>query len=75
MNDYIKCPVCGAVIMYHRHDDGDFVVAMQSDGKGVVEHENESHGYTETYCCRNKEHRIPQELHDEIIEIAEGFGY
>ena len=70
----IVCPVCGGALMYHRIDDGEDLVEIVSDKK-IIYQGGDSNGSTRVYCKTDESHKIDPELWDEVVTIAEGFGY
>lgn len=74
MND-LCCPVCGNFIVYHLKNDKEFQVLIKGDDsieELVCKNDNSN---IEIYCSQDKEHAIPEELKDDIIEIAQSYGY
>ncbi len=74
----VKCPVCGGELIYHRVDDGESKVIIRKEEDGHLSAEeigSDSNGSTRVYCNTDESHDIPVELWDEVVLIAEDFGY
>jgi len=74
----VKCPVCGSVLIYHRIDDGESKVIIKKEEDGHLSCEeigSDSNGSTKVYCSNDDRHEIPNDLWDEVVLIAEDFGY
>jgi len=74
----IKCPECGGELIYHRVDDGESKVLIRKKDDGTFSLEEvgtDSNGSTRVYCATDESHTIPVDLWDEVVLIAEDFGY
>ena len=68
MKNLIECPICKAPIHYKRVDD-DIVINEIGPYGEVIELSNESDGYEVMYCSKNKEHQLPLEIYQTILDL------
>jgi len=59
----LECPVCKAELVYKKVDDGFDSYRICKSGR-VKRLASKSHGYDQTYCSKNADHKIPIELHN-----------
>lgn len=68
MSKEYMCPVCKGEIIHERVDDGITQNLITYDGE-VKELINKSDGYDSIYCTIDKNHSIPSDLQEEILDL------
>ena len=63
-----ECPVCKGNIIIERINDGMVQVMVDKESGSFTELVNTSDGSTSIYCSIDKNHKIPTELQDELMD-------